>query len=76
MTEVPVPAPTPTGIDAVDRVLDLVAGLDRRPLEEHAGVLEEAHAELRRTLDHPPAAAPAAAAAPGLAPTPTPAVTP
>ncbi|MBU2697528.1 MULTISPECIES: hypothetical protein [Pimelobacter] len=55
MTEVPVPAPTPTGIDAVDRVLDLVAGLDRRPLEEHAGVLEEAHAELRRTLDHPPA---------------------
>lgn len=52
------PAPTPTGIDAVDRVLDLVAGLDRRPLEEHAGVLEEAHAELRRTLDHPPAAAP------------------
>ncbi|WP_377323065.1 hypothetical protein ACFJIY_27260 [Pimelobacter simplex] len=84
MTEVPVPAPTPTGIDAVDRVLDLVAGLDRRPLEEHAAVLEEAHADLRRTLDHPPvpAAAPAPttaaapAAAPGPAPTPTPAVTP
>jgi len=54
MTEVPVPAPTPTGIDAVDRVLDLVAGLDGRPLEEHARVLEEAHGELRRTLDHPP----------------------
>ena len=62
MTEVPVPAPTPTGIEAVDRVLDLVAGLDSRPLEEHAGVLEEAHAELRRTLDHPPGAAPAATA--------------
>ncbi|MBM0125393.1 MULTISPECIES: hypothetical protein [Nocardioidaceae] len=56
MTEVPVPAPTPTGIDAVDRVLDLVAGLTERPLEEHAGVLEEAHGELRRTLDNPPAA--------------------
>lgn len=55
MTEVGVPAPTPTGIDAVDRVLDLVAGLDRRPLEEHASVLEEAHGELRRVLDHPPA---------------------
>ncbi|WP_408899360.1 hypothetical protein ACJ5H2_09730 [Nocardioides sp. R1-1] len=55
MTEVGVPAPTPTGIDAVDRVLDLVAGLDRRPLEEHASVLEEAHGELRRALDHPPA---------------------
>jgi hypothetical protein len=55
MTEVPVPAPTPTGIDAVDRVLDLVAGLDSRPLEEHAGALEEAHAQLRRTLDDPPA---------------------
>jgi hypothetical protein len=56
MTEVPVPAPTPTGIVAVDRVLDLVAGLTERPLEEHAGVLEEAHSELRRTLDNPPAA--------------------
>lgn len=58
MTEVPVPAsvrtPEPTGIDAVDRVLDLVAGLDQRPLAEHAGVFEEAHAELRSTLDHPP----------------------
>ncbi|MCR1781011.1 hypothetical protein KVF89_00565 [Nocardioides carbamazepini] len=55
MTEVGVPAPTPTGIDAVDRVLDLVAGLDGRPIEEHAGVLEEAHGELRRALDSPPA---------------------
>jgi hypothetical protein len=56
MTEVPVPAPPPTGIDAVDRVLDLVAGLDSRPLEEHAAVFESAHAELRRTLDEPPTA--------------------
>ncbi|WP_436702338.1 hypothetical protein [Nocardioides sp. BYT-33-1] len=56
MTEVGVPAPTPTGIDAVDRVLDLVAGLTERPIEEHARVFEEAHGELRRTLDDPPAA--------------------
>lgn len=48
------PAPMPTGIDAVDRVLDLVAGLDARPLEEHAAVFEEAHARLRHTLDNPP----------------------
>ena len=54
MTESPRPAPPPTGIDAVDRVLDLVAGLDSRPLEEHAGAFESAHAELRRTLDDPP----------------------
>lgn len=56
MTEVPVPAPTPTGIESVDRVLDLVAGLDARPLEEHAAAFEEAHAGLRHTLDNPPAA--------------------
>ena len=60
MTEVPAPAPVPTpgptGIDAVDRVLDLVAGLESRPLEEHAAVFEEAHADLRRTLDNPPTA--------------------
>ncbi len=61
MTEVPVPTPTPTGIEAVDRVLDLVAGLDRRPLDEHATVFEEAHTDLRRALDDPSAeAAPAA----------------
>lgn len=58
MTEVPVPAPTPTGIDAVDRVLDLVAGLADRPLDEHAAVLETAHADLRATLDDPPGLTP------------------
>lgn len=58
MTEVPVPAPTPTGIDAVDRVLDLVAGLADRPLDEHAAVLETAHADLRATLDAPPGPGP------------------
>lgn len=56
MTEVPVPAPTPTGMESVDRVLDLVAGLDARPLEEHAAAFEEAHAGLRHTLDNPPGA--------------------
>lgn len=54
MTEVPAPTPSPTGIDSVDRVVDLVAGLAERPLEEHAEVFESAHAELRRTLDDPP----------------------
>lgn len=48
-------APAPTGIPSIDSVLDLVAGLDDRPLEEHASVFETAHAELRRMLDHPPA---------------------
>lgn len=58
MTEEPTaaPAPVPTGIASLDSVLDLVAGLDERPLEDHAAVFETAHAELRRTLDAPPAA--------------------
>ena len=49
-------SPQPTGIPSIDSVLDLVAGLDERPLEEHAAVFETAHAELRRTLDDPGAA--------------------
>lgn len=57
------PAPTPTGIDAVDRVLDLVAGLDSRPLSEHAAVFEEAHADLRHALDNPSLDVPSAAVA-------------
>ena len=62
MTEVPQPgtsapnAPVTTGIASIDSVLDLVAGLESRPLEEHAPVFEAAHAELRQTLDDPPAA--------------------
>jgi hypothetical protein len=57
MTEVPAPdasAPAASGIASLDSVLDLVAGLDQRPLSEHAAVFESAHAELRRTLDDPP----------------------
>ena len=56
MTEEPVVAgsvPAPTGIASIDVVLDLVAGLDARPLEEHAAVFETAHAELRSALDDP-----------------------
>ena len=51
-------APTPTGIASIDTVLDLVAGLDDRPLEEHAAVFETAHSELRRALDEAPVEAP------------------
>lgn len=54
MTEAPVP-PT-TGIDAVDAVLADVAALADRPLTDHALVFDGAHAQLRRTLDEPPAA--------------------
>lgn len=45
--------PAPTGIASIDSVLDLVAGLDARPLEEHADVFETAHSTLRRALDDP-----------------------
>lgn len=48
-------APVTTGIASIDSVLDLVAGLGDRPVVEHAPVFEAAHAELRRTLDDPPA---------------------
>ncbi|HWJ82893.1 MAG TPA: hypothetical protein VNS55_11705 [Nocardioides sp.] len=63
MTEVPAapdqggaaPSPVTTGITSIDSVLDLVAGLEARPVAEHAPVFEAAHEELRRVLDHPPA---------------------
>ncbi|WP_109693085.1 hypothetical protein [Nocardioides silvaticus] len=61
MTEQPVVAdeaghvPAPTGIASIDTVLDLVAGLDERPLEEHAAVFEAAHQQLRQALDEGPA---------------------
>ncbi|MEZ0581296.1 hypothetical protein [Nocardioides sp. MH1] len=59
MSEEPVVAavsgevPAPTGIASIDSVLDLVAGLGSRPLDEHAEVFETAHATLRRALDEP-----------------------
>ena len=40
-------------MDRVDAVIDAVATLGERPLAEHVAVFEQAHAELRRTLDDP-----------------------
>lgn len=42
-----------TGISEVDSVVDDVARLSGRPVEEHAAVFESAHERLRRTLDAP-----------------------
>ncbi|QCW50897.1 hypothetical protein FE634_11685 [Nocardioides dongxiaopingii] len=49
--EPPFPRPEPSGDARVDAVIEAVAGLDDRPLEEHVAVLEAAHGELRRALD-------------------------
>jgi hypothetical protein len=43
-----------TGVARVDAVIDRVAGLGDRPVDEHVSVFESAHEELRRTLDAPP----------------------
>ncbi len=40
-----------TGVAGVDAVVDDVAALDARPLEEHGEVFEDAHERLRRALD-------------------------
>ena len=42
-----------TGVPRVDAVIDDVADLEGRPVDEHVGVFESAHDELRRTLDDP-----------------------
>ena len=42
-----------TGSGAVDEVIRAVEELDDRPLEEHVGVFESAHVQLRRALDDP-----------------------
>jgi hypothetical protein len=44
-----------TGIPSVDSVVDDVANLVGRPVEEHSAVFEAAHERLRRTLDDPDA---------------------
>ena len=44
-----------TGMDGVDAVIAAVEGLDERPIEEHVGVFEQAHEQLRRALDSQPA---------------------
>ena len=41
----------PTGDERVDAVLDEVALLGERPVEEHPAVYERAHEELRAALD-------------------------
>ncbi|HWM74050.1 MAG TPA: hypothetical protein VNQ53_09935 [Nocardioides sp.] len=42
-----------TGVERVDTVVDAVSDLGERPVDEHVAVFEEAHDELRRTLDAP-----------------------
>jgi hypothetical protein len=55
MSEEQVPdEPVRTGIESVDAVVDSVADLADRPVDEHVAVFEAAHEELRRTLDAPP----------------------
>ena len=46
--------PIRTGVERVDAVIDAVSGLTERPVDEHVAVYEDAHDELRRTLDSPP----------------------
>lgn len=43
--------PVRTGVDRVDEVIEAVEQLEERPLEEHVGVFETAHEQLRRALD-------------------------
>ncbi|MDF1606522.1 hypothetical protein [Nocardioides sp. YIM 152315] len=47
----PEPERVRTGMEHVDEVIVAVEALEERPLEEHVGVFETAHAELRRALD-------------------------
>ena len=53
-----------TGVDSVDAVIAAVEELEERPIEEHVGVFETAHEQLRRALDaeqpQAPGAGPAA----------------
>jgi hypothetical protein len=57
MTEDPEHAdPVRTGVIHVDEVIAAVEELEQRPIEEHVGVFETAHEQLRRALDHPAAA--------------------
>jgi hypothetical protein len=45
--------PVRTGVIHVDEVIAAVEELEQRPIEEHVGVFETAHEQLRRALDHP-----------------------
>jgi hypothetical protein len=50
-TAAPAPGPAQTGVPEVDQVLAAVEELEERPIEEHVGVFETAHEQLRRALD-------------------------
>lgn len=43
-----------TGLEDVDAVITAVEQLEERPIEEHVGVFETAHEQLRRALDAEP----------------------
>ncbi|MBZ5740731.1 hypothetical protein [Nocardioides mangrovi] len=49
----PAPEKVRTGVADVDEVIAAVEELEERPIEEHVGVFETAHHELRRALDTP-----------------------
>ena len=46
----------PTGLPAVDEVVQRVLQLADRPVAEHVEMFERAHEQLRRALDAPPTA--------------------
>lgn len=47
------PVPERTGNEAVDGVLDSLAGLADQPVADHVAVFERAHEQLRAALDPP-----------------------
>ena len=47
----PEPERVRTGVAGVDEVIVAVEELEDRPIEEHVGVFETAHEQLRRALD-------------------------
>ena len=49
----PEPERVRTGVPGVDEVIAAVEELEERPIEEHVGVFETAHEQLRRALDTP-----------------------
>ncbi|MGZ4464883.1 MAG: hypothetical protein ACXVW0_05965 [Nocardioides sp.] len=44
-----------TGVPGVDQVIEAVEALEERPIDEHVGVFETAHDQLRRALEAQPA---------------------
>jgi len=54
----------PTGHPAVDAVLESLADLDERPVQDHVATFEAAHEQLRAALAGAPANAPGTPAPP------------